>query len=81
MELDTSVIIDIWELISSNVPNGKKEDLAIKLISILNKEGVEKDDFEIIRGEDDWLDSALDHFFGDERDDEYEDTYNEEYED
>lgn len=72
MELDTSVIIDIWELISDNVSNNKKDDLAIKLVSILAKEGVEKSDFNAIRGEDDHLDNAVDHFFADEEED-YED--------
>lgn len=81
MELDNSVIIDLWELISDNVPNNKKEDLAIKLVTILAREGVEKTDFNSIRGEDDHLDNAVDHYFNDE-DDEYDDTYDlDDYED
>lgn len=75
MELDTSVIIDVWELISDNVANNKKEDLAIKLVSILAKEGVEKKEFEAIRGEDDTLDLAIEHFFSDEEDDDYGSSY------
>jgi hypothetical protein len=76
MELDTSVIIDLWELISDNVANNKKDDLATKLVSILAKEGVEKREFNTIRGEDDHLDSAVDNYFSDEED-EYSSAYDE----
>lgn len=76
MELDTSVIIDLWELISDNVANNKKDDLAIKLVSILAKEGVEKAEFNSIQGEDDHLDNAVTHFFSDEED-EYGSEYDE----
>lgn len=70
MELDASVIIDIWELIADNVANNKKEDLATKLVAILAKEGVEKGEFNTVMGEDDHLDSAIEHYFSDE-----EETY------
>lgn len=79
MELNTSVIIDIWEIIAENVPNSRKEELSTKLISIFAKEGVEKSDFNAILGEDEYIDSAVEHYFSDEED-EYDMMYdNDEY--
>lgn len=69
MELNTSVIIDLWEVISENLPNSRKEEVATKLISIFAKEGLEKSDFNTIIGEDDHIDSAVEHYFSDEEDD------------
>lgn len=74
MELNTSVIIDIWEIIAENVPNSRKEELSTKLISIFAKEGVEKSEFNAILGEDDYIDSAVEHYFSDE-DEEYDMMY------
>ena len=79
MELNTSVIIDIWEIIAENVPNSRKEELSTKLISIFAKEGVEKSEFNAILGEDEYIDSAVEHYFSDEED-EYDMMYdNDEY--
>lgn len=69
MELNTSVIIDIWEMIAENVPNSRKEELSTKLVSIFAKEGFEKNDFNAILGEDDYIDSAVEHYFADDEDD------------
>lgn len=77
MELDNSVMIDLWDLISDNVANNKKDDLAIKFVTILAREGVEKRDFNSVRGEDEYLDAAVDHYFSDE-DDGYEMDYEDE---
>lgn len=74
MELNTSVIIDIWEIITENVSNSRKEELSTKLISIFAKEGVEKSEFNAILGEDDYIDSAVEHYFSDE-DEEYDMMY------
>jgi hypothetical protein len=75
MELDNSVIIDLWELISVGAPNTKKEDLAIRLVTLLAREGVEKTDFNSVRGEDEHLDSAVDHYFSEDSEDDYDDDY------
>lgn len=81
MELNASVIIDLWEVIAENVSNNRKEELATKLISILAKEGVEKSEFNSIAGEDDYIDNAIEHYFSDE-DDEYDNLYDiDDYED
>jgi hypothetical protein len=69
MDVDTSVIIDLWEVIAENVPNSRKEELATKLVSIFAKEGVEKNEFNSILGEDDYIDNAVEHYFSDEEDD------------
>ena len=71
MDINTSVIIDIWEVIAENVPNSRKEELSTKLISIFAKEGVEKTEFNAIMGEDDYIDSAIEHYFSDEEEEDY----------
>lgn len=81
MDLNTSVIIDIWEMIAENVPNSRKEELSTKLISIFAKEGFEKTDFNAILGEDDYIDSAVEHYFSDDDDDDFDMRYDDdEYE-
>lgn len=81
MDISTSIIIDVWEVIAENVPNSRKEELSTKLISIFAKEGVEKSEFNAIMGEDDYIDSAIEHYFSDEDEDDYpmydEDDYEE----
>lgn len=69
MDVNISVIIDLWEMIAENVPNSRKEELSTKLISIFAKEGVEKSEFNAILGEDDYIDNAIEHYFADEEDD------------
>jgi hypothetical protein len=81
MELDNSVIIDMWELISDNAPNNKKEELAARFVTLLAREGVEKSDFNSVRGEDDHLDNAVDNYFSDEIDEDYDDEYSYEHDD
>lgn len=74
MDVNTSVILDIWEVIAENVTNSRKEELSTKLISIFAKEGVEKSEFNSILGEDDYIDSAIEYYFADEED-EYDSMY------
>lgn len=71
MDVNTSVIIDIWEVMAENIPNSRKEELSTKLISIFAKEGVEKTEFNTIMGEDDYIDSAIEHYFADEEEDDW----------
>jgi hypothetical protein len=77
MDLDNSIIIDLWELMSDGAPNNKKEELAIRFVTLLAREGVEKGDFNAVRGEDDHLDNAVDHYFSDESNDsdDYDGSY------
>ncbi len=75
MELDNSIIVDLWELISDGTPNNKKEDLASRFVALLAREGVEKSDFNAVRGEDDHLDNAADNHFSDEGIGDYDDDY------
>lgn len=78
MDVSTSVIIDIWEVIAENVPNSRKEELSTKLVSIFAKEGVEKSEFNAIMGEDDYIDSAIEHYFADEEEEDDWSSYGEE---
>lgn len=78
MEMEMSVVLDLWELIVDNVNNARKEEIATKFVAILANQGLEKSDFDSISGEDEYLDNAVVQFFGDDSyDDElpYEDDY------
>jgi hypothetical protein len=62
MEVSSSLILEVWELISEYLQTSKKEDVANKLIKIFADKGMESEDFESIRGEDNYLDTAIDNF-------------------
>jgi hypothetical protein len=79
MEVNATLILDVWELISECLPTNKKEDVAIKLIKIFIDKGFEQDDLESIKGEDLYLDSAIDSF--NEGEFEESDDYNNDYDD
>lgn len=69
MEIEMSLVLDMWELINENVPTGRKDEIATKFVSILVNQGMERSHFDSIYGEDDYLDNAVDNFFADDRDD------------
>ena len=69
MELVASVVLDIWELISEYIPSSRKEDVANKMIKIFADKGLDEDDFKSIKGEDNYLDAAIDNFCEPENDD------------
>jgi hypothetical protein len=55
-------MLDVWELVMEHIPSSKREDVANKMIKIFADKGLDQDDFESIRGEDNHLDSAIDNF-------------------
>lgn len=73
MTISTTMILDIWELLSEYVPTAKKEDAANKLLIILDNYSVDSRDLQSIHGEDPHLDAAIKHLYG--HDDEIEEEY------
>ncbi len=80
MDTDGTIILDLWELIVEHIPNNKREDVANKVIKIFADAGFESSDFETVRGEDSYLDAAIDNIKEDVDEDEY-DFEAEDYED
>jgi hypothetical protein len=68
MELNASLMLDVWELVMELIPSSKREDTANKLLKIFTDKGLDQDDFESIRGEDNYLDAAIDNFHETDRD-------------
>jgi hypothetical protein len=75
MEVNASLILDVWELFGEYLPTNRREDIANKLIKIFADKGVEQDDLEAIKGEDNYLDTAIDNFREIDHDDEDEYDY------
>jgi len=73
MELNPSLVLDVWELVSEYLPTNRKEDVANKMVKIFADKGLDQDDFYSIKGEDNHLDLAIDNFHeGDHDEDEYD---------
>jgi hypothetical protein len=81
MEVNASLILDVWELFGEYLPTNRKEDIANKMIKIFADKGVEQDDLEAIKGEDSYLDTAIDNFSEHDRDDEDDYDYESGYDD
>lgn len=77
MELSGSLVLEFWEVMVEYLPSGKKEDAANRLVKIFADKGLDTQDFESIRGEDSYLDSAIDNIL-ERSDDEYEFDYDSE---
>jgi len=71
-KMDISIILDVWEVLNENLPTNKKEDAANKLIKVFSDHAFDLDDLEQVRGEDHYLDLALDHFTETDPDEEVE---------
>jgi hypothetical protein len=79
MNISASLLLEVWEVVSELLPNNKREDMARKLINIFADKGMDRDDFEAIRGEDDHIDSAIEAQYTGEStgyDDDYDDYDN-----
>lgn len=60
MDLTAANLLEIWDLFSDFVPNSKKSDIAIKFIKTLVDQDIEFDEINELRGEDEYLDDAID---------------------
>lgn len=77
MELSGSLVLEFWEVMVEYLPSGKKEDAANRLVKIFADKGLDTQEFESIRGEDSYLDTAIDNIL-ERSDDEYEFDYDSE---
>ena len=80
MELSEETVLDIWEMFVEHLPTSKRNDLAIRFLTILADQDIELNDLEDIRGEDEHLDHAFEILMEDSEEsnkygdsDEYED--------
>ena len=64
MTINTTMILDIWDLLSEYVPTAKKEDAANKLLIVLDNYSIDSRDLQSIHGEDQHLDAAIKHLYG-----------------
>jgi hypothetical protein len=71
MNIGANLLLEVWEAVSELLPNSKREDMARKLVHIFADKGMDKDEFEVLRGEDDHLDIAMDSQYTGESIDEF----------
>jgi hypothetical protein len=82
MDVSASLLLEVWEIVADILPNNKREDMARKLVNIFADKGMDKKDFEAMRGEDEYIDSAIDAQYNDGlADDDYDYDYGMEDED
>jgi hypothetical protein len=60
MELSEETVLDIWEMFVEHLPASKRNDLAVRFLTIFVDQEIELTDLEDIRGEDEHLDHAFD---------------------
>lgn len=77
MELNGALVLDCWEIIVEYLPTAKKEDVANRLVKIFADKGLDSNEFESIRGEDSYIDTAIDNVL-ERGDDDYEYDYDSE---
>lgn len=71
MELNGALVLEFWEVMVEYLPSSKKEDVANRLVKIFADKGMDSEEFESIRGEDSYLDAAIDNVL-ERSDDEYD---------
>lgn len=77
MELNGALVLEFWEFLVEYLPSSKKEDVANKLVKIFADKGMDSHEFESIRGEDSYLDAAIDNVL-EKNEDDYEFDYDSE---
>lgn len=77
MNIGANLFLEVWEVVSESLPNNKREDMARKLVHIFADKGMDHDDFEVLIGEDDYLDIAIDSQYNNELIDKYSIDYDE----
>jgi hypothetical protein len=73
MDLTAANLLEIWDLFSDFVTNSKKPDIAIKFIKILVDQDVDFDVLNELRGDDEYLDDAIDMLDGSSTVESYDD--------
>jgi len=78
MEISEETVLGIWETFVEHLPAAKRNEIAVRFLTILVDQEVDLSDLDDIRGEDEHLDHAFDQLLDDQhdhddyRDDEYE---------
>lgn len=62
MEISEESVLEIWEVFVDHLPASKRNDIAVRFIKILMDQDIGVDDLDNLRGEDEHMDHALDHF-------------------
>ena len=62
MDITSESVLEMWEMFSEHLPPAKRDQIATRFIKILLDQEISIADFENIRGEDEHLDSAFEHF-------------------
>lgn len=71
--MNSAIILETWEILSSYVPEKDKVDAAIQLLKCFQDNGLDPEDHLVsLRDEDKHLDEALDNLFPEEEIDDYE---------
>lgn len=73
MSNETTMILEVWELLKETVTEKHRGDAAVRLLKIMDDHGF-SDKFGELRGEDKWIDDALLDYIDDEVEEE-EDEY------
>lgn len=74
MEPDNTLLLDLWESIRGYCPAKKRDELALRLLYILEDHGADSRLYEQLREEDFNLDNAIDewnHNHNEDEDNEY----------
>jgi hypothetical protein len=79
MHVTADMMLEVWTSVSELLPNNKREELATRLVHIFADKGLDGSDFEMIKGEDDYLDTAIDALYTGESDHMEEDDYGQLY--
>lgn len=80
IEIPSEALLEVWEMVSDNVPSSKKNDMAMRFLKIFTDHDVDLDDLSDLKGEDEHIDHAFDQLEGDSEDfDDFGES--EEYED
>lgn len=77
MNMNANLFLEVWEVVSESLPNNKREDMARKLVHIFADKGMDYDDFEVLIGEDDYLDIAIESQYNGDTSDKYSIDYDE----
>ncbi len=77
MNIGANLFLEVWEVVSEPLPNNKREDMARKLVHIFADKGMDYDEFEVLIGEDDHLDMAIESQYNSESVDNYSIDYDE----
>lgn len=73
MSGDAQLVIDLWELFKTHIPEKKRSEAVLTFVMILEEHGIYCDELHDCHGVDSLLDTAIDEIFGTEQDDEEED--------